>query len=81
MYERVWMFRTGLKPVMWFLFSFDMGVIFSLAETASETLVFSFPMCVIKGLKSQVNEKELLWLLITVAWEHLVQQLEPKMRI
>lgn len=67
MYECLWMFRTGLKPIMWFLFSFDMGIIFSLAETASETLVFSLPSHFIKGLKSRVDEKELLWLLLTIA--------------
>lgn len=47
--------------------SFDMGIIFSLTETASEKLVFSLPPHFIKGLKSRVDEKELLWLLITVA--------------
>lgn len=32
---------------------------------------FSFPPCVVKGLKSSVNKNELLWSLLTVAWPSL----------
>lgn len=67
MYECLWIFKTGLKPITWFLFSFDMGIIFSLAETAPQMLVFSLPPHFIKGLKSREDEKELLQLLITIA--------------